>query len=49
MCEALEEDKNDVNEGMEETTRVCAALAGATRKEGIVVDRTLCGLYGRYP
>lgn len=34
MCEALEGDKNDVNEGVEEAARVCAALAGATARRG---------------
>jgi hypothetical protein len=47
VCDALEEDKNDVNEGVEEDARVCAALAGATGKEGIVVERTTYGQYGR--
>ena len=45
VCEAFEEDKNDVNEGVEDAARVCvcAALAGAIGKEGIVVDRTTYG------
>ena len=43
MCEAFGEDKNDVNEGVEEAVRVCAALAGAAGKEGIVVDGTMYG------
>ena len=47
MCEAFEDDKNDVNEGVEEAARVCAALAGAIGKEGIVVDRMTYGQYGR--
>ena len=47
MCEAFEEDKNDVNEGVEEAARVCAALAGTIGKEGIIVDRTTYGQYGR--
>ena len=47
VCEAFEDDKNDVNEGVEEAARVCAALAGAIGKEGIVVDRTTYGQYGR--
>jgi hypothetical protein len=34
VCEAFEEDKNDVNEGVEEAARMCAALAGAIGKEG---------------
>ena len=36
-----------MNEGVEEAARVCAALAGAIGKEGIVVDRTTYGQYGR--
>ena len=36
-----------MNEGVEEAARVCATLAGATGKEGIVVDRTTYGQYGR--
>jgi len=47
LCEALEEDKNDVNEGVEDGARVCAAWDGATGKEGIVVERTTYGQYGR--
>ena len=47
MCNALEEDKNDVNEGVEEDAREWAALAGAIGKEGIVVERTTYGQYGR--
>ena len=43
MCEAFEEDKNDVNEGVEEAVRVCPAFAGATGKEGIAVDGTMYG------
>jgi hypothetical protein len=43
VCEAFDEDKNDGNEGVEEVARVWAALAGATGKEGIVVDRTTYG------
>ena len=36
-----------MNEGVEEVARVCAALAGGTGNEGIVVDRTTYGQYGR--
>lgn len=36
-----------MNDGVEEGARVCAALAGATGKEGIVVERTTYGQYGR--
>jgi hypothetical protein len=47
VCEAFEEDKNDGNKGVEDAARVCAALAGATSEEGIVVDRTTYGENGR--
>ena len=47
VCEAFEVDRNDVNEGVEESDRVCGALAGATGNEGIVVDRTTYGQNGR--
>jgi len=37
------EDKKGVNDGVEKAVRVCAALAGATGKEGIAVNRTTYG------
>jgi len=40
----LEEDRNDVNEGVEEGNLVCV---GTTGREGIVVERTTYGQYGR--
>jgi hypothetical protein len=47
VCELLDKDRNDVNEGVEEGTLVCVALVGATGKEGTVVERTTYGQYGR--
>ena len=41
------EDKNDVNDGVEDGTLECWELVGPTGKEGIVVERTTYGQYGR--
>jgi hypothetical protein len=47
VCKLLDNDIYDVNEGVEEEILVCAALVGATGKEGTVVERTTYGQYGR--
>jgi len=39
VYKAFKEDKKTVNDGVEEAARVCAALVGATVKEGIVGRR----------
>jgi hypothetical protein len=43
----LDEERNDVNDGVEDGTLECWALVGATGRQGTVVERTTYGQYGR--